>query len=641
MGNPLRKRLRPAETNQLDALAKRIEWLEEDVHFFGLLFYDTPQLGGLLRDFVQETFQGNNVAYQTSDEFKIKPIVAGKNAHIVYSEESPSASFLNNLNVSRDGLMSRAAKLIFILPEASFPDWNVYAFDFLSRASGGAGHFYDLAKYDVVGEPDMSERTSELVELREDFERIKLTVASEVTIIKVLNIAHAALRFSDYYFTFEVAMFAYNRAEILRNSYLLAESLRYRVSAMIGTGQLREAMPLLTSEERLREELNDGAGLAGLHRRKALIFERWGRLDQAIEAHRKAEGIYLELGDQRGVATSNADQAHILLTKGQMDYNHARQLYKNQEKIFEQTGDQRGLGGSYASQANLLLYRMQLNEAMTFCKKEEKIMEEIGDANALAGSYGRQGDILRAWGRMEEAMRLHNKEEEIYVRLGNKEGLAISYRSQTQILTIQGEYQKALSLSRKHEMICENSNHIRGLANAYNDQAIILNEMEQPHKALSLAEKQEKLCESLGDLRGLANCYGNQANIISKLGQSDLAFVLYKMKAEIDVKLGDKKEVAKSYGNQAKELLLLGEIDEALSLHRKEEQIFNELGDKLGLLHCYFSLGVLLFYRFDRQSEGLAYLGKSLNLSRDLNMNQAGFIEETLIACEQVLALPA
>jgi len=639
MEDPLRKRLKPTEINQLDALTKHIEWLEDDVHFFGLLFYDTPELGELLREFIQETFQKNDVAFQASEEFKIKPKVLGNNVSIIHSAESASISFLTNLNVSRDGLICRAAKLIFILPETSFSDWSFYAFDFLSRASGGACHFHDLAKYDVVGEPNFKERDAKVTALKKEYSKIKRNPASQVLVVKLLSLLQTIYSYSEYSFAFEVATLAYSQAKILSQPYLCAEALRYKAICSISQGQLKQAMKLLKEEEAIREKLADIRGFINLYATQVSILSIWGQLDEAMALNQKVEKLCLAFGDRKGLARAYSNQANILSSQGKL--REAMDLYKKQEEIAMAASDTRQLIASYASQASILRAWGELEESMRLHKKEEKLKEGIVDKHGLAKSYGDQAIILAYWGRLDEAMDLHKKEENILRQFKDKHGLSVSYGNQTLLCFAQGKLDEAMKFAKKQEELSLELNNLQGLASSYGNQGLILADWGRLDEAMSIYKKEEEIKIKLGDKQGLANSYGNQASILREWGQHEEAMTLYKNQETLCEVLENQKGLASSYGNQACVLSDLGHSKEALNLYRKAKKIYEDIGDKQGLLFSYINEGGVLFEGLNRQSEGIALTKKALDLSRDLKASQTEYLEGALAKYEQTFALSA
>jgi tetratricopeptide (TPR) repeat protein len=140
--------------------------------------------------------------------------------------------------------------------------------------------------------------------------------------------------------------------------------------------------------ERMAQEANrreDPARLESWYGNQALILHDWGRLDEAMTLHHKAEAICLELGNQNGLQASYGNQAVILEAWGRLD------------------------------------------DAMALHKKAEAICLELGNQDSLQRSYGNQALILQAWGRLDEAMALLKKEEAICLAVGNQNSLANCY----------------------------------------------------------------------------------------------------------------------------------------------------------------------------------------------------------------------
>ena len=194
------------------------------------------------------------------------------------------------------------------------------------------------------------------------------------------------------------------------------------------TGELDAAFRVLKVAEHLPTDADDQSrkpALAGIYGNQAVILADWGRLEEALELHRKEEAICRELGDRLGLAMTFGNRARILLL-----------------------GD-------------------RLEEALELLKEVAAIATERGDKNLLAKTYGNQANVLYAWGRLEEALKLLKKEETIYREVGNQDGLQSSYYSRALILQERGRLEEALELLKEQEAICLELNNKCGLGSCY------------------------------------------------------------------------------------------------------------------------------------------------------------------------------
>jgi tetratricopeptide (TPR) repeat protein len=294
--------------------------------------------------------------------------------------------------------------------------------------------------------------------------------------------------------------------------------------------------------------------------------------------HKKKEKIREELDERAGLAISYGSQAMILYDSGKLP--EAMNLYKKAEEIFEELGDRAGLARSYADQAMILKAWKKFQEAMSLNKKAEEIFKELGDRVQLARIYGSQAVILYDWGKLPDAMVLHKKEEKMCEELSDRAGLARSYGNQGLILKARGKLPEAMALHKKEEKICEELDDHAGLARSYGNQGLILKAQGKLDDAMTLHKKQEKKYDELSDRAGLARSYGNQAMILKALGRFQEAMNLYKKVEKIFEKLGHRVQLTLKYSNQAIILSDWGKLQKATALHKKQEKNSEELGDR-------------------------------------------------------------
>src|SRR5271157_1060062 len=162
---------------------------------------------------------------------------------------------------------------------------------------------------------------------------------------------------------------------------------------------------------------------------------RIGEHDAAIRIMQQAESFSTRRGDrqaERQLGLSYGNQAVILKDWGRLE--EAMALHQKAETICRKLGDNGNLATIYGNQAVILKTWGRLEEALALLKRQEEICLELGDQEGLARTYGNQANIFYESGRSEEAMALHKKQEAIYLELGNKDDLQGNYGNQAAIL---------------------------------------------------------------------------------------------------------------------------------------------------------------------------------------------------------------
>ena len=347
------------------------------------------------------------------------------------------------------------------------------------------------------------------------------------------------------------------------------------------TGHPNEAFSLREFLVRHFRKTRDYARLQGSLGNQAIIFQAWGRLEEAMKLHKESEEICRELGEKDGLAISLGNQANILYARGELD--QAMEMHKEEERICRELGNKNGLARSIGNQALILQVRGRLDEAMKLHKEQERICRELGNKDGLARSLGNQANILQGWGELDQAMELHKESERICKELGNKGVLAHSLDNQALILQDWGRLEEAMKLHKESERLCRELGKKNELSISLGNQAAILQDWGRLEEAMKLQKEQERICRELGNKDGLSISLGGQANILYARGELDQAMKLLKESERIYRELGNKKGLAISLGNQAGILKDRGRLKEAMKLHKEQERICRELGNKDGL----------------------------------------------------------
>jgi tetratricopeptide (TPR) repeat protein len=262
-----------------------------------------------------------------------------------------------------------------------------------------------------------------------------------------------------------------------RDRELRLEKSTFRLVFRVGA--LDVGFRILTEHESLwagRDDPETKDVLQRVYGNRGDILYVWGKLDEALDLHKKQELLCLELTNYKGLHRSYNNQARILRVWGKLE-------------------------------AALALY-----------KKAEKICLELGDLDNLSRSYGGHAQTLIAWERLEEALELLKKQEAICVALPNKNRLASSYRNQARILHKTGRLNEAMELCEKQEAICLELGNKFEMQMGYGVRALILQTWERLEDALVFLRKQEHICIELGHNPGLGSCYWHWASLARAQG---------------------------------------------------------------------------------------------------------------------------
>ncbi len=110
---------------------------------------------------------------------------------------------------------------------------------------------------------------------------------------------------------------------------------------------------------------------------KAIILRNWGRLEEAIELHKKEQEICEELGNKDGLQACLGNQALILRDRGY--FEEAWTLLKKQQQLCEELGNTDGLSRSLMNQAIMLAYLLKRpSDALSLTDKAYRIAIDHG-----------------------------------------------------------------------------------------------------------------------------------------------------------------------------------------------------------------------------------------------------------------------
>ena len=150
-----------------------------------------------------------------------------------------------------------------------------------------------------------------------------------------------------------------------------------------------------TQESNRRERIS-GDYKAGTGTRRG-ILHTWGRLEEALERHKKQEVIYLESGDEDGLQLTYGNQASILQDWGRLEKRWS--CKKNRKPSATKLGNQDGLQRTYGNQAVILQDLGASGAKRWSCSRRRRSSaEELGNQDGLQRTYGNQALILQELG---------------------------------------------------------------------------------------------------------------------------------------------------------------------------------------------------------------------------------------------------
>jgi tetratricopeptide (TPR) repeat protein len=251
----------------------------------------------------------------------------------------------------------------------------------------------------------------------------------------------------------------------------------------------------------------------------------YARMKQRYE---EALGIFRELGDKVGVASSLNNLASVARHRG--DFAPARSLIEESVQICRETGNEMGLANSLSNLANLHLEQGRFAEAQTLYDEGRGICRGWGDGwgetiwlHFQSVAAREQGDYARATALAEEALRRRKE-------LGDHWGIAHSVISLAFIALAQGDFARARAMSDEALYAFREMGDREGVAASLLHQALLAGEEGDDAQGETFCAEARRAFQDIGAGWGeawaigvggrLARCRGDFAGARARLAES-------------------------------------------------------------------------------------------------------------------------
>jgi class 3 adenylate cyclase/Tfp pilus assembly protein PilF len=245
----------------------------------------------------------------------------------------------------------------------------------------------------------------------------------------------------------------------------------------------------------IQEEIGDKRGIASSEGNIGLIYYNQGNNPLAIEYYQKSMEIEEEIGNKQGIAISLNNIG--LIYSNQNNYPRALEYYEKALATYEEIDYKRGVAGSLSNIG--LIYKNQAKNALAleYYERSIAIQEEIGDLQGLASNlsnislmYKNQSNYPRALEYYEKAMSLHEE-------IGGKRNIASSLSNMGTIYQKQGNFKSALEYCQKGLVLAEEIGHLENEKLACQCLYDTYKELGKGNEALMYLEKMRVVEDSL------------------------------------------------------------------------------------------------------------------------------------------------
>ena len=144
--------------------------------------------------------------------------------------------------------------------------------------------------------------------------------------------------------------------------------------------------------------------------------------EKAIQYHEKSLETSTAIGDQSGIARSNANLGVAYQKLGQ--YERAMECHEIDLEISTAIGDQSGIARSNGNLGNVYDGLGQYEKAIEYHEKSLEFNTIIGVQPGIAKSNGNLGYVYLSLGQYEKAIKYYEKSLEVRTAIGDQSGIA-------------------------------------------------------------------------------------------------------------------------------------------------------------------------------------------------------------------------
>ncbi len=409
----------------------------------------------------------------------------------------------------------------------------------------------------------------------------------------------------------------YREAESLATSLARVEEQAYAAEGLgdvlFHIGEYDEAMACYERALSLRTDVRQQADL---HRRRAMVYEKRGEYEAALEAC--AQGIallspqaeksvemarlliiraraYWQQG-QFGEALADGHrslailkdtthyreiaQAHNELGNAYVRYSHPQEAIAHLEQgleILERIGDEHEAARIYGNLA-FIYYQRDLGRSAAYLNRALETMRRLGNVWGESQALQNLGIIHYAQGDYDEAIASYEASLAIKMRLGDNLGIADCHINLGEAYRAKGDPQRAIVHLRKGVTIAREIGVEQAEAEGHRQLAECFLEVEDAESALTACEEALARAREIGDRREEGIIRRVQGDAYAQLGAMDQACDYLAQSAAILRELNQEFDLGTTLYRQGCVLAQVGQYRDARQSLREAVALFQKLG---------------------------------------------------------------
>lgn len=280
----------------------------------------------------------------------------------------------------------------------------------------------------------------------------------------ISNLAWDGYLYSNPDSAFILSQLGYDLALKKGSKEYQAEALSNQGVSLWMKGELGEAMPYHLRALKLREEVQEKAGIASSLNNIGLIYKDQGNYSKAIEYLTKSLKLQEERGNKKGVAAALGNIG--IIYEDQADYEKALEYQTRALKIKEGIGDKRGMAITILNIGLIHSRKNDLETALKYYFSSLKIWETLGNKNGEATTLTNIGDVYQTQGKYEKALKCQTKSLALQREIGDRNGESHSLAAIGMLNQAMGNIDKAILYCKQSLEIAQETNNIVTKKNA-------------------------------------------------------------------------------------------------------------------------------------------------------------------------------
>jgi tetratricopeptide (TPR) repeat protein len=284
-----------------------------------------------------------------------------------------------------------------------------------------------------------------------------------------------------------LAKMQYDLAEKVGNKYYMAIALNTIGVYYYFVDDLFKAEENYLKGLKLREEIQDKKGIAGITGNLGLIYNSQGNSKKAIEYYLKSMKMQEEVGNLLGVANALNNIGNLYASINELD--EAIVYYKKCFPLYDKMDDASGRGSTYNNIGGMYLDKDMPDTAIIYFEKALEIrlitkeIKGIGQTlNNLGFAYFKKKEY-----QLAEHYFLQSLEQRLSIN--DKSGLASTYKNLANLYHKLGNYKRAVEYGTAARNYAIETGHVIEIRDAYESLYASYRKLGQDKLALQALEK--------------------------------------------------------------------------------------------------------------------------------------------------------